>query len=59
MARYLRDPQKFAPGAAMPNLGLEPVDAAAVAAYFAELRRQDQHHPEARDKIADARRFTD
>ncbi|HEX2197917.1 MAG TPA: c-type cytochrome, partial [Burkholderiales bacterium] len=38
MVRWLREPQKIAPGTAMPDLGVTEQDARDIAAYLATLR---------------------
>jgi cytochrome c oxidase assembly factor CtaG/cytochrome c551/c552 len=40
MTKWISDPQSVAPGNAMPNMGIEPADARAIAAYLATLREE-------------------
>ncbi|MDX2235702.1 MAG: PQQ-dependent sugar dehydrogenase [Hyphomonadaceae bacterium] len=42
LARFIRTPESYGAAVAMPNLGLSAVEAAEIAAYLTELRRQDR-----------------
>lgn len=40
MTKWISDPQSVAPGNAMPNMGIKPADARAIAVYLATLREE-------------------